>query len=373
MKKICFLIGSYNNGGGTERVTSQIANGLSKNGYNISIISIERGLSPQFKTNKEISLYELNQTEKFDENSVSNALMKKVKFRLFSLYKIKAIKKAYEKVVQMITPDLVIAVDIECYRIIDSFRNKYCYKTIGWEHFSLLTRSGWGVNYSRYLAIKHAAKLLVLSDNDMKDYKAKYPKAKNLKRLHNPLAFKPTQNSNMNNKVVIAAGRYAPEKNFEALIEIWHKMGSENQDWELKIFGDGEGKCKLQSLIDKYNLTNVKLMPYTKHLDEEMDKASIYALSSEYEGWGLVLVEAQAKGLPCVSFNCKHGPSEIVTDGVNGFLVTPNNIEEFSAKLLELMKDDKLRQSFSDQSQKDLNKFDIEYIIEQWIKMLKEI
>ena len=170
MKKICFLIGSYNNSGGTERVTSQIANGLAEKGYDISIISIEKGMSPHFETHEKIKLYELNQTERFDYTAISNVLLKKVRFRLWSFRKIRAIKKSFEKVIKGINPNLVIAVDIQCYRIIDPFRKKYNYKTIGWEHFSLLTRGGMGVNYSRYLAIKHASKLLVLSDNDLLDY-----------------------------------------------------------------------------------------------------------------------------------------------------------------------------------------------------------
>lgn len=373
MKKICFFIGNYNNGGGTERVTSQIANGLVEKGYDISIISIEKGLFPHFKTNDRIKLFELGHTERFDENTISNTLFKKVKFRFWSIRKIASIKKSFAKLIKDIAPQLVIAVDIQCYRIIDPFRKKYHYKTIGWEHFSLLTRGGLGVNYSRYLAIKHASKLLVLSDNDLHDYQMKYPKATNVMRLHNPLAFKPARNSDMSNKIVIAAGRYAPQKNFNALIEAWSKVADENQDWELRIFGDGEDKEKLQALIDKHKLTNVKLMPYAKHLDEEMDKASIYALSSGYEGWGLVLIEAQARGLPCISFNCKHGPSEIITDGVNGFLVTPNDTEEFAKKLLEVMKNDELRRTFSNNAQKDLYKFDINNIIDQWIEMLQTI
>lgn len=368
MKKICFLIGNYNNGGGTERVTSQIANGLAEKGYNISIISIEKGLNPYFETNKKVKLFELQHDETFPYNRRN-----KIRFRLWSLKKIRGIKESFKSTIKNIMPELVIAVDIECYRIIDPFRKKYNYKTIGWEHFALLVRGGLGVNYSRRLAIKHASKLLVLSDGDLQDYQNKYPNAKNLMRLHNPLAFKPTKNSDMNNKVVIAAGRYAPQKNFDALIEAWNKMGDENQDWELRIYGDGADKDKLKSLIEGYHLTNVKLLPYAEHLDEEMDKASIYALSSSYEGWGLVLIEAQAKGLPCVSFNCKHGPSEIITDGVNGFLVTPNDINEFADKLLKLMKNYNLREFFSSNSQKDLYKFNIDYIISQWVIMLESI
>ena len=368
MKKICFLIGNYNNGGGTERVTSQIANGLAEKGYNISIISIEKGLNPYFETNEKVKLFELQHDETFPYNSRN-----KIKFRLWSLKKIRGIKESFKRTIKNIMPELVIAVDIECYRIIDPFRKKYNYKTIGWEHFALLVRGGLGVNYSRRLAIKHASKLLVLSDGDLQDYQKKYPNAKNLMRLHNPLAFKPTKNSDMNNKVVIAAGRYAPQKNFDALLEAWNKMGDKNQDWELRIYGDGADKDKLKSLIEEYHLTNVKLLPYAEHLDEEMDKASIYALSSSYEGWGLVLIEAQAKGLPCVSYNCKHGPSEIITDGVNGFLVTPNDINEFADKLLKLMKNYNLRVFFSSNSQKDLYKYNIDYIISQWVIMLESI
>ena len=371
IKKICFLIGSYNNGGGTERVTSQIADGLAERGFDISIVSIEKGLQPHFETDKRIKLYELGRTEKF--SSEANSLAKKLKYKLWCLKKISAIKKSFKKTIRKILPELVIAVDIECYRIIDPFRKKFHYKTIGWEHFALLVRGGRGVDYSRKLAVKHAFKLLVLSDSDLRDYKERYPKAKNLMRIFNPVAFKPTYNSDMNNKVVIAAGRFAAQKNFDALIGIWNKISDKCADWELRIYGDGKDKEKLQSLIEKYGLSNVKLMPYAPRLDEEMDKASIYALSSIYEGFGLVLIEAQAKGLPCVSFNCKHGPSEIITDGVNGFLIEPGDTDGFADKLLKLINNYELRKSFSDNARKDLYRFDVDFVVDQWVEMLESI
>lgn len=370
--KICFLIGNYNNGGGTERVTSQIANGLTEKGYDISIISIEKGLTPLFITDKRIKLYELNQNEKFPvKNKVS--IIEKIKFRIWSLKKISAIKKSFENTIKKIKPDIVIAVDIECYRFIDCFRKKYHYKTIAWEHFSLLTRNSLGVNYSRYLATKYASKLIVLSDSDLKDYQKKYPKAKNIIRLHNPVAFNPTKNVNMKNKVVIAAGRYEYEKGFDLLIEIWSKISAKIPDWELRIYGNGKDKQKLIDLINFYKLFNVKLLPYAKELDKEMEKASIYALSSRYEGWGLVLIEAQAKGLPCISFNCKHGPYEIISNQINGFLISPENTDEFANKLFELTQNINLRQKFSDNSQNNIELFQIDNVIKQWIRMLNSL
>lgn len=377
IEKICFLIGNYNNGGGTERVTSQIANGLSERGYDVSILSIEKGLNPHFETDKKVKLYELCRTETFEtgttETGTKKSVFDKIKYRLWCLKKVSAIKKSFKKAIGKICPDLVVAVDIECYRIIDPFRKKFNYKTIGWEHFALLVRGGRGVDYSRRLAVKHASKLLVLSDGDLLDYKKKYPKAKNLMRMFNPVAFRPTAEPDMNNKAVIAAGRFAPQKNFGALIEVWNKIADKCGDWELRIYGDGKDKEKLQALIAGYGLKNVKLMPYAARLDEEMAKASIYALSSAYEGFGLVLIEAQAKGLPCISFDCKHGPSEIITDGVNGFLIEPGDTDAFAEKLLKLITNYELRKTFSDNARKDLYRFDVDYVVDNWVKMLESI
>lgn len=376
-KKICFVIGNYNNGGGTERVTSQIASGLVEKEYEVSIVSLGKGLVPYFQTDDRIKLYEIDalQSSPFENKKARgfSRLMQQCFFRVWCMYRNSVICRKLKRSLKQIKADVVIAVDISCYRYIDRYRKALKFKTIGWEHFCLIARNGIGVNYSRYLATKHAARVIVLGNKDLEDYKNKYPKATNLQRIYNPIAFDLTNQTDMRNKVVIAAGRYTYQKGFDLLIEAWNKIADQISDWELRIFGEGEDRQKLETQIQSYNLSNIKLCGYANDLSKEMNQASIFAFSSRYEGWGLVLIEAQAKGLPCVSFACKQGPEEIIDDGVNGYLVPPNDIDNFANKLLSLMKNIDLRKSFSEKSQKDLNRFAIDIVINEWMNMLNSI
>ena len=110
---------------------------------------------------------------------------------------------------------------------------------------------------------------------------------------------------------------------------------------------------------------------YAEDVEEKYLEASIFALSSRYEGFGLVLIEAQAKGLPCISFNCKEGPREIIDNGVNGFLIEEGNIDQYAEKLLMLMGDLELRKAFSEKASKDFGKYDIANIMDKWEKILQ--
>ena len=111
----------------------------------------------------------------------------------------------------------------------------------------------------------------------------------------------------------------------------------------------------------------------TDKLYSEMQKSAIFVLSSRYEGFGLVLLEAQAAGLPCVSFDCKEGPREIIDNGINGFLVREGDTNELSERILLLIKNTALRRSFSKNSQKDLYRFTPEKILKEWNTVLEEI
>ncbi len=365
-KKICMVVPGLDYCGGTERVTIQIANKLLERGYEISILSLEKGLNPTFFVDERIKLYELNigwvTLKSMGEQSTVKKLWSMAK-RFFT--EIKITKKLYSKLKEL-DPDIVIVSEIAHYSKVEVARKFLKFKTIAWEMFCLDMRQSLVVNYSRRLAVKYAHKIVVQGDNDRQSYLSKYSGRENIECIYNSSSFDISNNASMDSKVIISAGRYTFEKGFDMLIEVWNKIYEKIPDWELRIFGDGDQRESLQALIDKYNIPNIELCGFTNNLAQEMDKASIYALTSRFEGFGMVLVEAQSRGLPIVSFDIKQGPNLIIDNGVNGFLVDAYDTDMFAQKLLQLTQDTELWNSFSKNSQKDLWRFDIEVITDKW-------
>ena len=124
-------------------------------------------------------------------------------------------------------------------------------------------------------------------------------------------------------------------------------------------------------IIAEKHLENYgSILPYRKDVLSLYHSASIYAMSSRFEGLPMVLIEAQSCGLPCISFDCPEGPADIINDGVNGFLITPNDIESFSEKLLLLMKDEKMREDFGNKAFENSLKFSTAEIAKKWFELL---
>ncbi|MBB5937444.1 glycosyltransferase family 4 protein [Streptomyces zagrosensis] len=145
-------------------------------------------------------------------------------------------------------------------------------------------------------------------------------------------------------KWVVAAGRLAPVKRYDLLIKAFAKVVAQRPDWRLRIYGGGEERAKLRALIDRLGLYNhIYLMGPANPLDPEWAKGSIAAVTSSLESFGMTIVEAMRCGLPVVSTDCPHGPSEIIDDGVDGRLVPPGNVNEIASALLALINDDELR------------------------------
>lgn len=195
----------------------------------------------------------------------------------------------------------------------------------------------------------------------------------NIKVIPNFVKDFPKITTNPTQKIVLSIGRLSEQKGFLRLIDIWCLVAKipHLKEWKLHIVGDGELKEILYQKIHILGLENsILLKSFTKNIEEEYLQASIYALSSHYEGFPMVLLESGSYGLPSVAFDVPTGPSEILKDGENGFLIPDNNIEEFAAKLQLLMEDDLLRKRLGGKAREGIKSFTQEHIKTQWKEIL---
>ena len=170
-------------------------------------------------------------------------------------------------------------------------------------------------------------------------------------------------------KRVIAVGRLDYQKSFDRLIEAWNivQQSPESKGWRLDIFGQGEWKEMLQGLIDKYNLQgSTRINAPTTNIGEEYSRSAMLVMSSHYEGFPMVMVEAMAHALPVVSFDYKCGPRDIIDHGTNGLIVPDGDIPALAAALLRLMTDDKLRKTMSENAKNIVNRYSEENIMTKW-------
>ncbi|MFE0962883.1 glycosyltransferase family 4 protein [Streptomyces fungicidicus] len=145
-------------------------------------------------------------------------------------------------------------------------------------------------------------------------------------------------------RVVVAAGRLVPVKRFDLIIEAFARVAAEFPDWQLRIYGKGEEQERLRAQIETLGLwNNVFLMGAATPMEAEWVKGSIGAAASNFEPFGMTLVEAMRCGLPVVSTDCPYGPGEIIKDGEDGRLVPVGDDAAFGAALLDLVRDDELR------------------------------
>ncbi|KRN33107.1 epss [Liquorilactobacillus mali] len=248
-------------------------------------------------------------------------------------------------------------------------------KVIIWEHFNFFNGKTLKEKIKKRYAAGHADATVVLGDKDFDNYKKNLKRIKLLKRIYNPVPLNFNQKSNLKNKRIIAVGRLVDQKGFDILVNVWSiiKKDKISEGWTLDIFGEGPLREKLINQIDELNLSDIKINNFTNEIKKEYLKSSIFVLSSRFEGFVLVLMEAQSAGLPVVSFDIKEGPSEIIVQGENGFLIKPFDKNEMARKILFLMENENKRIQFSNNSDKIIRKFDTKLIINDWEELFEEL
>lgn len=173
---------------------------------------------------------------------------------------------------------------------------------------------------------------------------------------------------------VISAGRLIYQKGYDRLIESWNIVHRKHPDWKLDIFGNGPAYQELQEQISRNKLDGVvSIHPPTDHLAEEFLQSSIYVMSSRYEGFGLVLVEAMACGLPCVSFDCPYGPADIIKNGEDGFLIENSHIGQMAEKINYLIENESERFRMGEQARENVRRFSKENIMKKWDRLFRSL
>ncbi len=197
--------------------------------------------------------------------------------------------------------------------------------------------------------------LTVLTTNDETDYRALLAGTRTrVVRIPNPLPPGEPVQSDGTAQTVVAAGRLTSQKGFDLLIAAWARVAREAPDWRLRIYGSGPERERLEALAGP----SIELMGRSRELGPAMAAGSIFVLSSRFEGFGMVIVEAMSHGLPVVSFDCPHGPRDILAPG-GGILVPPEDVDGLAAALLGLIADPGRRRTLADAARRRSHDFDV--------------
>ncbi|GAA1768685.1 MULTISPECIES: glycosyltransferase family 4 protein [Streptomonospora] len=213
----------------------------------------------------------------------------------------------------------------------------------------------------------------VLTHRDREDYEKLMPGTR-LVRIPNAVHSMDQELSDHSNKIALAAGRLAPQKGFDMLIPAFKKVTERHPDWQLRIFGTGKKKAELRELIDEHHLYNhVLLMGHTDDMEGELTKSAFYILSSRFEGLPMVVIEAMTHALPVVSFDCPTGPADVITDGKDGILVPPKDVDALADAISKMMDDRDLRASMGAEALKTAQNYAPESVHTMWEELFTDL
>ena len=288
-----------------------------------------------------------------------------------------------QQTVNSINPDILIGVgytlaDVVCSikcqaaKIIESHEARiYTKFPLLHKNTSLFSTIYAILNRKIYLNIveKRADAVVTLTKGDALEWK----NAKRVEIIPN-FSIMPISNlSNGESKRVIAIGRLEWQKGYDKLIDIWKLVSPTHSDWQLDIYGEGSLEADLKKRINEAGLINVTIHPFTHNISQEYAKSSIQVLTSRFEGFSLVLLEAMRHGLPCVTFDCPFGPKELIDDNKCGYVIENDNINQFAERLNYLIDNQQVRKRFAKEALMKSRKYNVDNIMNLWKELFNSL
>jgi glycosyltransferase involved in cell wall biosynthesis len=359
--RLLYIVSNINNEGGVARVLSVKTNyWIEKSGYEVHILTQNEGDFPLFYS--------------FNSNVIYHDLLLKGNFLQF----FNSFAKGLKTKIKNIQPDIIIVGDngLKAYLIpfilktntpiiFECHGSKYIEETQPSKYFfstkiKVFFKGFFANSFTKFVALSKAS---------LQEWNVK-----NGVVIPNPLWFEPTNFSDLKAKKVIAVGRHSYEKGLDRMLQIWHKVIQKHPDWTLEIYGKSNQNQELQKLSKILNIdTNVVFFDPVKNISNKYREASILVMTSRTEGFGMVLIEAMAMGLPCVTYDCPCGPKAIIQNSENGFLIQNGNIDSFVQQMELLIEDENLRIKMGKKAQESVKIYNLENIMQQWESLFENL
>ncbi len=376
--KIVYCTPALYSAGGVERIVSVKANYFAEQyGYDVTIIVTEGiGKPPFFPISGKVNIVNLNVD--FEE------LWNRPFWNKIVLYVLKQhkYKKSLKEELLRLRPDITIStlrreinflakIDDDSLKIGELHLNRANFRDLESSKFSLIQRLF--VKWWKKKLVSHLRaldKLVVLTESSVKEW----PELDNVVMIPDPLPIQVDSKSPLTSKHIVTIGRYSFEKGYDLLLKSWAIVQKEIPDWHLDIYGMGDaaGYKKQAAQLD-IDLSRCHFYGSVSDVQQIYKNSSIFALTSRFEGFGLVLVEAMASGVPVISFACQSGPLELISDGQNGLLVPLGDVSTFAEKLICLIKDADLRASLAEGGLETAQSCSLEKVASQWKAMFDDL
>ena len=373
--KIVYLYTALTTIGGADRIVTQKMNYLAENlGHDVYVITdTQRGRTPIFPLSTKVT--HIDVAVDFGSQYVHQLPFRFIYYQiLMKKYKIKI-----NEYLNKIKPDIVISTLGRDMDFLTSLTDGS--KKIGESHiakpymrnFHLMEAKGGIYKYiAKYWrrkqekAIRKLDAFVVLTHEDAQSWN----EVRKSIVIPNMMTIETDVVSTCKGKTIISVGRYSEQKGYDLLIESWKIVAQKHPDWCINIYGEGELKDSLQQQINTANLQQqIKLCQPVTNITKKYLESTFYVMSSRFEGFGLVLMEAMNCGLPIVSYACPCGPKDIITEGEDGFLVKVNDEIELANKLNLIIEDKSLMKSMSHAAIEKVQHYTIKNIISYWMDL----